>query len=260
MEWRIGTMGFAYDDWRGVFFPPGLKPSDRLAFYAKHYNCVELDTTFHAIPPAERFEKWAASVPDDFRFSVKVPKEISHEESAYATAPQRLRSFCELASRMGPKLGVVLLQFPPTLSARYLDSVRRMIDAMPERTPLAVEFRHDSWFASDRLVDLLITRNVALVNAEYEDEPREPIATTGFTYVRLIGKHERYDPLDHERWDPTEQLRWWHGRVAHLAGVREAWVLFNNDYSGFSIASADRLKRIVGQEVEPMHVRQGRLF
>src|SRR5436190_23844928 len=66
MDWRLGTMGFGYADWSGVFYPAGLKSSEYLSFYAKHFNSVELDTTFYATPDVARVKHWAASVPEDF--------------------------------------------------------------------------------------------------------------------------------------------------------------------------------------------------
>ena len=58
INWRLGTMGFSYGDWSEVFYPPRMNPSDYLSFYAKHYNAVELDTTFHAVPPSDRVKRW----------------------------------------------------------------------------------------------------------------------------------------------------------------------------------------------------------
>src|SRR5437870_3166670 len=70
-DWRLGTMGFGYDDWSGPFYPRGLGRGEWLSFYGKHFNAVELDTTFHGAPDVTRVRRWAASVPDDFRFCAK---------------------------------------------------------------------------------------------------------------------------------------------------------------------------------------------
>src|SRR5579871_817045 len=79
IDWRLGTIGFGYDDWSGTFYPPTLKPSHRLAYYARHFNAVEIDTTFHAAPDAGRIRRWAEAVPDAFRFCVKTPKSVTHD-------------------------------------------------------------------------------------------------------------------------------------------------------------------------------------
>src|SRR5687767_10613554 len=79
VTWRIGTIGFSYSPWRGVFYPPGSKPSEYLAHYATRFDSVELDTTFHAMPTPERVRAWADQVDEQFRFVVKTPKMITHE-------------------------------------------------------------------------------------------------------------------------------------------------------------------------------------
>src|SRR5689334_586608 len=78
VDWRLGTMGFSYSDWKEVFYPAGMNASDYLEFYAKHYNAIELDTTFHATPPIDRVKRWRDVTPDDFKFAAKAPKLVTH--------------------------------------------------------------------------------------------------------------------------------------------------------------------------------------
>jgi len=261
MQWHIGTMGFSYDDWRGIFFPASLKLGDRLAFYARQYDCVELDTTFHAAPPPERFKRWAEAVPAGFRFSVKAPRAVTHE-TRMADSLAGLCNFVNAASALGDKLSVILLQYPPTLAADAIGEFERLLPRLGTRVRFAVEFRHDSWFRPHplgRLTRLLQDHNAALVAAEYLTQPREPIATADFAYVRLIGQHGRFEPMNHERFDPTEKLHTWKSRIEDL-GVAKAWMLLNNDFSGCSIHAADRLKRMIGQPVSEQRERLGTLF
>src|SRR4051794_31063264 len=79
IEWRIGTMGFSYEDWSGPFYPRSMKSAEWLAWYARHFNAVELDTTFYAAPAPDRVARWAASTPEDFCFSLKTPRGITHD-------------------------------------------------------------------------------------------------------------------------------------------------------------------------------------
>src|SRR5688572_19946054 len=114
MNYRLGTMGFSYADWAGgVFYPPGLKPGEYLSHYAKYFDAVELDTTFHATPPPERFRRWADVTPAGFRFAVKTPKSVTHELPP-DKAIGGMHAFLDAARRLGEKLGVVLLQFAPS--------------------------------------------------------------------------------------------------------------------------------------------------
>lgn len=258
-RWHIGSMGFAYDDWRGgVFYPSSIKPGEQLVFYARHQNAVEIDSTFHAAPPGERFERWAAAVPDGFRFTVKTPRAISHE-ALIGDAIEPMRSFVANAMAMGEKLGVVLIQYPPTLPARVWPQVARFLDALPAGVRYAVEFRHRDWFRDNVFVGLK-QRGIALVNAEYDAAPRQPIATTDFAYVRLIGQHGRYEPMTHERVDLSDNLAWWRDAIEALPRVRDVYCMINNDYAGFSIATADKLRKLIGLPVTSREERLGVLF
>ena len=258
IDWRVGTIGFGYDDWRGAFYPSGVKSSEQLAFYARHYDCVEVDSTFHAVPPPERFERWAEATPDGFRFALKAPKAITHE-GVLADALEPLRSFVHVARPLGEKLGCVLIQYPPTLPGRAWPQVERLLSQLPGGVRYAVEFRHDDFFR-DEVYDGLSRLNVTLVSAEYDDVPREPIATSDVAFCRLIGRHGRYDPLNVERDDRVDRLTWWRDRLASHRSLRRAYVMLNNDFSGYAIATADRFKRLVGQPVASEQERRGVLF
>src|SRR6185312_1677707 len=103
LTWRLGTMGFSYPQWRGVFYPSHLKPAENLSWYSSHFNAVELDTTFHALPTPQRVRAWGEQVDESFRFAAKVPKMITHEEGLDQKAPL-LRIFLETMAELGPKL------------------------------------------------------------------------------------------------------------------------------------------------------------
>lgn len=251
-------MGFGYDDWRGgVFYPPATKPGDQLAFYARHFDAVEIDSTFHAAPPPERFARWARVTPDHFRFMVKSPRAVTHD-AVISDAIEPMRSFVSAARHLGEKLGVILLQYPQVLPARVWPQLARFLDRLPTGVRYAVELRDDSWFRNDVIAGLR-ERGIALVNAEYDTAPREPIITADFTYVRLIGLHGRYEPMTHERVDPTAQLTWWHEQVSRLP-IADVYCAINNDYAGFSIATGDRLRQMIGQRVATPQERLGVLF
>src|SRR5947209_1294514 len=113
MRYRLGTIGFSYPEWVGGFYPRDLKATDYLSFYARYFDCVELDTTFHAVPPAATVRRWAAQVPDDFRFAVKCPRTVTHEGRIDAQISV-MSEFLDVMRELGGKLGPVLLQFPPS--------------------------------------------------------------------------------------------------------------------------------------------------
>lgn len=257
IDWRIGTMGFGYADWRGVFYPKSLKPGEYLAFYARHLNAIEIDTTFHAVPPPERFQKWAEAVPADFRFTAKTPRAITHE-AVIGDAIGPMRDFLSAVRHLGEKLGPILIQYPPALPARVWPQLQRFLDSLPADLRFAIEFRNDSWRVP-HVVEGLRARNIVLVNAEYETAPYEPEFTNAVAYIRLVGKHGRYEPITHERFDPTPQLKWWHERLTR-ANVRTVYLMINNDFAGYAIATSGRFHQLIGKPVESTAQRLGTLF
>jgi uncharacterized protein YecE (DUF72 family) len=259
-------MGFSYTDWAGVFYPRSVKPGDYLAHYARHFDTVELDTTFHATPPAERFRRWAAAVPDHFRFCMKAPRLVTHD-LPLDRAAGAMADFLTVARELGDKLAVVLLQFPPSLGARELPRLRALLRTLPADVRFAAEFRSTSWWADgarDRTADALSQHGVCWAAAEYQAAPRDVRPTTDFLYVRWIGEHDRYQELNREQADVTPRLLWWKDeltRVAPSGGVRTVYGFFNNDYAGYSVATCNRFKGLLGLPVPSMDAPgQGRLF
>ena len=139
-------MGFSYDDWLGVFYPRGTKPGDWLEHYAKHFDAVELDTTFHAIPPVERVRRWASVVPMDFRFCMKAPKAVTHEPPVDRRI-DLMRAFVEVARHFEERLGVILLQFPPSYT---FEQRRHCADSPNTGGGFAVRGGVSSSFMADR--------------------------------------------------------------------------------------------------------------
>ena len=261
-SWRVGTIGFGYADWNGVFYPSDLKSADHLSYYAKHFDTLELDTTFHAAPTPQRVQRWAAAVPDEFRFCVKTPKDVTHAPPPLSHRAGQMAEFLDAVRGFGGKLGVVLLQFPPSFDTGEARDLGKFLTALPSDLRYALELRHRSW-DTEQTAALLRDHRCCRVAADYLEEPREIRATTDFLYVRWIGRHGQFPTLDRERIDPTERLEWWTGQLgkAATAEVETVWGLMNNDYSGYAVASANRVKHLVGLSVkEPDDPRQGELF
>ena len=260
-RWRLGTIGFGYADWHGVFYPPGVKPADYLSYYARHFDTLELDTTFHAVPTPQRVLKWAGAVPAAFRFCVKTPKEVTHAAPPLSRRTAQMLAFLEVLRGFGAKLGVVLLQFPPAFDTGEARDLEKFLARLPADLRYALELRHRSW-NTPATGKLLRDHRCCRVAGDYFDEPWDVRATTDFLYVRWIGEHGKFPTLDTERVDVSERLQWWKARVDESAGgVETVWGLVNNDYSGFAVATANRMKRLLGLPVnEPHDPGQGELF
>ena len=259
MEWRLGTMGFSYGDWTGPFYPPGTKPGDYLAHYARHFDAVELDTTFHAVPPAERFRRWADATPADFRFAVKTPRAVTHDAPPDRSV-QPMLDFLGVARELGGKLGVVLIQYPPHFEADQFGRLATFLAALPGDVRYAVELRNRTW-GSRRTLDLLRKHRCCLVAAEYLTRPGRLYATTDFLYVRWVGRHGRFPTHEREQADVGESLAWWKGQLEAVAPQIEAtWGFFNNDFSGYGVGACDRFKPLLGLPVTEPPAIPGGLF
>lgn len=253
-------MGFTDPDWEGPFYPRGVRGGEHLPFYARYFDTVELDTTFHAEPTPDRIRRWAAAVPESFRFCVKTPKAITHEPGLEQRAGPMLR-FLDTLRSFGPKLGLVLVQFPPSFPASARPSLETFLRAMPTTSRLAIEFRHRSW-DTESTADLLRERGVTWVAADYLQEPWEIRRTTDELYFRWIGQHDQFPRHEHEQIDATERLEWWKGRILSRPDPpKVVWGFFNNDYAGYSVGTCNRFKRLVGLEAqEPKPSDRGELF
>jgi uncharacterized protein YecE (DUF72 family) len=245
LTWRIGTMGFAYAPWRGLFYPAGLPQSEQLAWYASHFDTIEIDSTFYVIPPTDRVKAWGDMVDDDFRFTTKMVRSVTHEGPPDERA-DLMRLYLDTLGKLGPKLEMVLLQFPPTFDASMAGSLLRLLDKVQTPIPLAVEVRHTSW-ARTSLPTELAARGVTLVANDYHDHAQRLVATAPRLYLRFIGVHDRYPAMNNEELDTEDRLTWWLDQVEKVAPPNARVVAaFNNNYAGYSVATAKRLKRLLG--------------
>ena len=259
--WRIGTIGFGYSDWQDVFYPPEVRPAEYLSFYAKHFDTLELDTTFHAVPTPERVRRWADAVPDQFRFCVKTPKDVTHAAPPLSRRAGQMNEFLDVIRGFGDKLGVVLLQFPPAFDTSEARDLEKFLAGLPTDLRYALEMRHGSW-NTEATAKLLRDHRCCRVAGDYFDDPWDVPPTTDFLYVRWIGEHGRFAALDREQLDTTERLRWWKKRLdAAARDVDAVWGMVNNDFSGFAVATANRMKELVGLPVKELeNPLQGQLF
>ncbi|MEM9883033.1 MAG: DUF72 domain-containing protein [Planctomycetota bacterium] len=279
--YRLGTIGFAYDDWAGVFYPPRVKPERRLELYARQFDTVELDTTFYAVPPRDRLRRWANAVPDSFRFSFKTPRDVTHEGLVGTPATlDVMRHFLDTMRELGERFGVILIQFPPSFGAVRAADLDKLLDVIADRGDglrFAVEFRHGSWW-SDATVRTLRSRNLAWASADQPTEavagvspadtqqgggvhaPRPAIVTADFFYLRWVGNHGQYPSNAVEVADPTPRLRWWADQLRPItpapgspngSSVREIFAYAGNSYAGHGPLTVRRYMRLTGLPEPP---------
>jgi uncharacterized protein YecE (DUF72 family) len=259
-SWYFGTMGFSYKDWNGSFYPIGMRPRKYLKHYSKAFDAVEVDATFYGSPKPEVVQRWVADTPDHFMFCLKMPKVITHEMGLVSSTAY-VQEFVDRVLLLGDKLGVVLIQFPPTFISSRLPILKSFIQDLPEDIRFAVEFRDQSWYTS-KSAEVLKKNNICWAATEYKGLPKEVPKTADFLYIRFIGRHGRFSHFDKVRIDISKNLEWWHRRITDLApNIGAVYGFFNNDYSGFAPATCNTFKSMLGmQTVDLESPKQRRLF
>jgi uncharacterized protein YecE (DUF72 family) len=248
VDFYIGTMGFSYKDWTGVFYPQGLPARDYLSYYSKIFNAVEIDSTFYGTPKIGSVYRWRDNSPEGFKISVKVPRSITHE-SGLVGVNEEMIEFIHTIENLGNKLSVILLQFPPSFDNSNSEVLDDFLEQLPKGYTFAIEFRHPSWYV-DQTADWLANYGVCWAATEFQGVPKEVPLTTDMIFIRLVGQHGRFRSHDREQIDVTHQLEtWWEWIRSQSDEVHEVYVFFNDDFSGHAPASANRLKDIIGLPV-----------
>ncbi len=261
MDWLLGTMGFAYDQWRnGVFYPAGMQPRQYLGYYAQRFNAVEMDSTFYATPAVTAVRRWREVTPPSFKICPNVPRRITHE-LRLKDAEADLTFFLDTMRELGEKLGPIVVQFPPDYTFDHVGDLIHFFPLLPPDLRFAVEFRHRSWYKPETAM-LLEQHRCCWIAADYIHLPKKLHRTTDFLYLRFIGPHGRFPTKDREMVDKTPALQDWYAQIKpHLPEITAVCAFFNNDYAGFSPQTCNKFKRIAG--IEPDEIRplqQGRLF
>ena len=258
----VGTQGWNYDAWVGPFYPKGTRPANFLEVYARAFGTVEVDSTFYAIPAAKTVEGWAGRVPDGFRFALKLPRAITHEQGL-EDADGILRAFVDHARLLGGKLGPVLVQLGPDFGPERRRALERFLPRLPSDVRFAVEFRQAGWLEPS-VLRLLGDHGVALALADGRWVPRERLLeltaepTTDFAYVRWMGPDRRIEDYSAVVVDRGHEIAEWAAALAALAAkVSAVHSYFNNHYQGHSPESARTLQRLLGQRaVDPAELRE----
>jgi uncharacterized protein YecE (DUF72 family) len=249
----IGTSGYYYQDWAGVFYPDGTKKQDMLAVYAQHFPAVELNFTYYGIPKPSSFERMLEQTPEHFEFVVKANKQMTHESKEEDVFPKYRDAIAPLVE--SGRLGGVLAQFP--WAFKNTPGNRNYLYAFRERlpgVPLIVEFRNNSW-QKQEVFDFLKEQSISYCCV---DEPvlRDlPDGRVVFTaepaYVRFHSRNadnwyakggkDRYDYLYTE-----EELAEWAPKLEELAGrAKRVYAFFNNCHRAQAAQNARRLGELL---------------
>lgn len=252
----IGTSGFSYEDWRGVFYPEHIKKSDMLSYYAQSFPVTEINASYYTIPGAASFAGMARKTPDNFEFVVKAHQDMTHiEKPNPATFEIFLGSIQPL--RDAGKFGCMLAQYPWSFKCtdENADRLKDLRDRIGD-LPGVIEFRNADW-ANEGTFDLLRELDFGFCCV---DEPHlkglmppAAVAISQVGYVRFHGRnaknwwkhdhaYERYDYLYTE-----SELAEWKPRIIGIESeTNKTYVFFNTHYKAKAVQSARMCAKMLG--------------
>jgi uncharacterized protein YecE (DUF72 family) len=245
-ELLIGTSGWSYNEWAGVFYPNSS--TNKLSFYSKVFPTAEVDSSFYAFPSKGLVLGWARYTPEDFVFSVKLPQLLTHEKrlSLGKGVEADLVRFLGLLRPLiaSGKLGPVLVQLPPSFSYQAdFENLKSFLGRAPEDVRFAVEFRHPSWLRED-VWSFLRGRNVANVIVDEPLLPPDTVTTADFAFIRWHGHGSR--PWYNYRYSDKE-LDGWVPKVKEVtARVKKTFGYFNNHFRGFAVENSLKMMEKLG--------------
>ncbi len=238
----IGTSGWSYKHWAGIFYPDSIKPAGYLEYYLTKFSCVELNSSFYHLPRKTTVTGWEKRTPDTFKFCPKLSRFITHQKRL-ANTGDALKRFFDVFELMKTRLGPVLIQLPPGLSfdKSLIESFLNILTKQYNDYRFALEVRQKTWITNE-FFDLLSQHGVAFVIADSGRRfPYHEAVTTDFVYLRFHG-HEKLYASDYS----DEALTQYADRIiSWLNQGKEVWVFFNNDFNGFAVKDAEKLRELI---------------
>jgi uncharacterized protein YecE (DUF72 family) len=250
LQFYIGTSGWSYSSWEGIFYPKKLERKWWLPYYTKVFNYVEIDSTFYQIPAKNMVDLWNARTPPNFKFSAKFPRVITHEKK-FQNCQRELELFYEAMLPLKDKILTLLIQFPPSFKITDgLEALGKYDFYFDDTYRYAVEVRHSSWF-NDLAYNFFKKNNICLVWNQLDIVRTPPVVTTDFTYIRFIGdrsiSEKDFGTIQRDR---ANEMVNWANRLKeveqHERDVESAMVAANNHYAGFGPETTNMFREMLG--------------
>ena len=242
----IGTAGWDYKDWIGPFYPKLLESHNRLGFYTKYFNVIEINNTFYSLPKISTVQNWSDQVPASFKFTVKVWQEITHNFKN-ANVEESISQFFYRISPLKGKVSAYLLQFPPWFKSneKHLHHLKYLISELPTENRYIIELRDNSWFNEETISEIVHGTNIVFgttympgINAYYQTNQK-------IYYIRLIGDRElnMFNRIQRSQEESINDLLRNLHKIEKNPNIYEIFIIVNNHFQGNAPESANLLKK-----------------
>jgi uncharacterized protein YecE (DUF72 family) len=236
---HIGTSGWHYKGWVGLFYPEKLPAKEMMSFYAQHFDTVEVNNTFYHLPSATTFDSWRDNSPENFLFAVKGSRFITHMKKLKAPGTST-RKFFLGAERLEQKLGPILFQLPPHWRLN-LERLAEFLEALPREHQYVFEFRDLSWLVPE-VYELLRKHDAAFCIHDLSAQQTPLEITADFTYIRFHGPGTAKYAGSYS----SQTLRNWAKRIDEWRKeLLTVYVYFNNDIGGCAVRNARQLRQLL---------------
>ncbi len=239
---RIGTSGWTYAHWKGVYYPENQPKAKWLEYYAQEFDTVELNATFYRLPNETTFQNWFRRTPEGFLWALKASRYITHIKRL-ADVNEALKRFYDLVGHLDTKLGPLLFQLPPSL--KYdAHLAKTFLEHLDPSFRHAIEVRHPSWLNNEFFRQLQDNNTAFCISDTAGRYPYGEEITADFVYIRLHGSRKLY-ASEYTR----EELEIWAGKINDWR--RKTFVYFDNDFEGYAVRNAQMLKKLMaGLEIQ----------
>jgi uncharacterized protein YecE (DUF72 family) len=232
----VGTSGWQYYHWRGVFYPESLNSKDFFKYYINYFITTEINATFYRDVREKTFENWYKIAPEGFKFSVKLNRTITHFKHLKVDSTT-IKKFLDKISLLKEKLGIILIQLPPGLKYEPI-IISEFLNSLDKNYRYAMEIRNKS-FINDNFFEILSRYNIAFCIAHSAERyPYYEIITANFIYLRLHGYKKLYSGKY-----PKEVLKSYAEKIKQWR--RETYIYFDNDFEGNAVVNALELKKML---------------
>jgi uncharacterized protein YecE (DUF72 family) len=236
-ETRIGCSGWSYKEWKGTFYPDKLSSAKYLDYYSQLFNTVEVNNTFYRFPPSTIVKRWYQYAPKEFKYSLKVNKQITHIKRL-KQVDEELKLFYGLSDVLREKTGYFLFQFPRSFifSEEHLENLLLAIHPAHKNV---VEFRHESWW-NEQVIKALTTVNATFCTVSGFAVPDNLFVLQKRAYIRFHGS-----PSYDENYACNE-LSFWKQKIQDT-DINSLWIYFNNTAHGYAPSNALHLAKMLAQ-------------